>query len=198
MKMRRTIYALLALLTLAVGGIAINGLLQQLRQDGGRKGLDALRPGVDVELRDVRFSETRNGVHKYLLSAESATYSAKGISQVRRIEVFFYDAQGKETMRLRADSGDLAGVDEQQINLRGDVVLTGAQGFVLKTEHLTYRKADDRLITDAAVSLESPQGRLRGRGLIAMPQQERLTLLHDVQGEFGGKFVELKAGHGET
>lgn len=199
MNMRRAMLALLTLLALVVGGVTVNGLFQQLRQDVGRKVFDSLRPGVDVELHAVRFSETRGGgVSKYRLRAESATYSAKGISLVHQIEVSFFDVKGRETMRLRADEGDLAGVD-QQVTLRGNVIVTGlTQSFVLKTEELTYRKGEDRLVSDALVTLDSPQGRLKGRGLIVMPHQDRFTLLHDVQGEFGGELIDLKVRRGET
>lgn len=195
MNKRRFFAVLLILVVTIVAGLTVRGMLWQWSVSEGHAVVEALRPGVDVELTEIRFSETREGVRKYLLAAASATYSARGISSVKRIEVTFFDASGRETMRLRADEGDLSGND-QWVNLRGDVVLTGSQGFVLKTDHLTYSKADDRLQTDAKVVLESAQGVLQGRGLIVLPQQERLQLLHDVSGEFGAGFVELKPRRG--
>lgn len=196
MNRRRIFAVLLVLLVLIVAGFTVRGLLSRWSAGEGRAVVDALRPGVDVELTEIRFSETRLGVRKYLLAAASATYSARGISLAKSIEVTFYDASGRETMHLRADEGDLSGND-QWVKLRGNVVLTGAQGFVLKTDYLTYSKADDRLETDANVILESAQGVLRGRGLIVAPQQEQLQLLHDVSGVFGAGFVKLKPGHGQ-
>lgn len=196
MNKRRLLAVLLIFLVIVVAGVAGRGLLLRWGVGGGRAVIEALRPGVDVELTEIRFSETRQGIRKYLLAAASATYSAQGISLMKRIEVTFFDASGRETMRLRADEGDLSG-NNQSVNLRGDVVLIGAQGFVLKTDHLTYSKEDDRLQTDATVLLESAQGVLRGRGLIVSPEQERLQLLHDVSGELGAKLVELKPRHGQ-
>ena len=196
MNKRRLLAVLLIFLVIVVAGVAGRGLLLRWGVGGGRAVIEALLPGVDVELTEIRFSETRQGIRKYLLAAASATYSAQGISLMKRIEVTFFDASGRETMRLRADEGDLSG-NNQSVNLRGDVVLIGAQGFVLKTDHLTYSKEDDRLQTDATVLLESAQGVLRGRGLIVSPEQERLQLLHDVSGELGAKLVELKPRHGQ-
>lgn len=193
---RRILVVLLVLLVFIVAGFIVRGVLLRWGGGSGRALVEALQPGVDVELTEIRFSETRQGVRKYLLAAASATYSAQGISLMRNIEVTFFDVSGKETMRLRADEGDLSG-NEQLVSLRGRVVLTAAQGYVLRTDHLTYSKADDRLQTDARVVLESAQGLLRGRGLIVAPQQERLQLLHDVSGEFGADFVKLKSGHGQ-
>jgi LPS export ABC transporter protein LptC len=196
MNKRRLLAVFLVLSVVIVAGFIVRGLLLRWGMSEGQALVTALSPGVDVELTEIRFSETRQGVRKYLLAAASATYSAHGISSMKRIEVTFFDAGGRETMRLRADEGDLLGTD-QAVNLRGDVVLTGAQGYVLKTEHLTYSKAADRLQTDARVTLESAQGILRGRGLIVAPQQEQLQLLHDVSGELGSSFMALKTRHGE-
>jgi LPS export ABC transporter protein LptC len=196
MNKRRVLAVLLVLLVLVVVGVAGRGILLRWGVGEGRAVIEALQPGVDVELTEIRFSETRQGVRKYLLAAESATYSIHGISLMKRIEVTFFDADGRETMRLRADEGDLSG-NNQSVNLRGDVVLIGAQGFVLKTDHLTYSKEEDRLQTDAAVVLESAQGVLRGRGLIVAPEQEKLQLLHDVSGELGARLVEVKPRHGQ-
>lgn len=196
MNKRRLLAVLLFLLVLVVAGVTGRGLLLRLIGGEGRTIIEALQPGVDVVLTGIRFSETRLGVRKYLLAANSATYSAHGISLMKQIEVTFFDADGRETMWLRADEGDLFG-NNQSVKLRGDVVLTGSQGFILKTDHLTYSKEDDRLQTDATVLLESPQGILRGRGLIVAPEQERLQLLHDVSGELGARLVEIKPRHGQ-
>lgn len=196
MNKRRLLAVTLILLVIVVAGVTGRGLLLRWSAGEGRAVMEALQPGVDVELSEIRFSETRQGVRKYLLAAASATYSARGISLMKRIEVTFFDASGRETMRLRADEGDLSG-NNQSVNLRGDVVLTGAQGFILKTDHLTYSKEEDRLQTDATVLLESAQGVLRGRGLIVAPGQERLQLLHDVSGELGGRLVEVIPRHGQ-
>ena len=196
MNKRRFFAVILLILVIAVAVVTGRGLLLHWHRGEGRAVIEALQPGVDVELTGIRFSETRLGVRKYLLAADSATYSAHGISLMHNIEVTFFDADGRETMWLRAEEGDLSG-NNQAVKLRGDVVLNGAQGFVLKTDHLTYNKEDDRLQTDAAVLLESAQGVLRGRGLIVSPAQERLQLLHDVSGEFGVGLVEFKPGHGQ-
>lgn len=196
MNKRRAIAVTLISLVIIVAGVTGRGLLLHWRSGEGRSVIEALQPGVDVELSEIRFSETRQGVRKYLVSAASATYSAHGISLMKRIEVTFFDLSGRETMRLRADEGDLFG-NNQSVNLRGDVVLTGTQGFVLKTDYLTYSKENDRLQTDATVLLESAQGVLRGRGLIVAPEQERLQLLHDVSGELGGRLVVVTPRHGQ-
>ncbi|MBE0503949.1 MAG: LPS export ABC transporter periplasmic protein LptC [Desulfuromonadales bacterium] len=196
MNKRRFLTIFLVLLVLVVAVVTGRGLLLRLLGGEGRAVIEALQPGVDVELTEIRFSETRLGVRKYLLAADAATYSAHGISLMKQIEVTFFDADGRETMWLRADEGDLFG-NNQSVKLRGDVVLTGAQGFVLKTDYLTYNKEDERLQTDAAVLLESPQGILRGRGLIVAPEQERLQLLHDVSGELGARLIEVKPRHGQ-
>jgi LPS export ABC transporter protein LptC len=191
MNKRRLFAVLLILLVIVIVGVTGRGLLLRWGMGEGRAVIEALQPGVDVELTGIRFSETRQGVRKYLLAADSATYSAHGISLMKHIEVTFFDVSGRETMRLQAAEGDLSG-NNQSVNLRGDVVLTSTQGFVLKTDHLAYNKEDDRLQTDAKVLLESAQGVLRGRGLIVAPEQERLQLLHDVSGELGAGFVEIK------
>lgn len=196
MNKRRLLAVLVVVLVIIVAGVTGRGLLLRWGVGEGRAVIEALQPGVDVELTEIRFSETRQGVRKYLLAADSATYSIHGISLMKSIEVTFFDVSGRETMWLRADEGHLSG-NNQSVDLRGDVVLTGAQGFVLKTDHLTYNKEDDRLQTDATVLLESAQGVLRGRGLIVAPEQERLQLLHDVSGELGARMVEFKPRHGQ-
>lgn len=196
MNQRRLLLLLLILLLVVVAGVTGRGVLLHLGNGDGRSVVEALQPGVDVELTAIRFSETRLGVRKYLLAADSATYSVHGISSMKNIRVTFFDASGRETMHLRANEGDFSG-NNHSVNLSGDVVLTSSQGFVLKTDHLSYSKERDRLLTDAKVRLESPQGVLRGRGLIVSPEKEQLQLLHDVNGEFGARFSDLRPGFGQ-
>lgn len=197
MKSRRIAPLLLAAILLFLGAGIVSVALRDLRQEVDVPVVETLSPGVDVELRGVRFSEMRAGVRKYLLEADSATYRASGVSLVRDIKVRFFDRDGRETMHLRADEGDLAGT-AQQVTLRGTVVLTSAQGFVLETDHLVYRKEEDLLVTDAPVLLTSPQGRLSGRGLILHPQKEQLSLLHDVRGEVGAPLALPNSKRGDS
>lgn len=197
MKSRNIIPWVWAALALLLGSGALVYFTRNLHNDVPTQSVEALRPGVDVELRDVRFSETRSGVRKYLLEADSATYSATGVSKIQRIAVRFFDRDGRETMRMRADEGDFSGTS-QQATVRGSVVLNGAKGLVLETDHLTYDKGSDLLVTDAVVRLSSPQGRLSGRGLVLHPQQEKLSLLHDVSGEFGGTISSSNDNHGDS
>lgn len=183
MKARRIAPAVgMALLLLVAIAVAAFFLQRSIRPEDLPLAGTVLAPGVDVELHDVSFSETRHGVRKYLLRADSALYRPGGVSLVRGITVDFFARDGAETMRLRADEGDVAGAN-QLMTLRGTVVMTSPQGYLLETDHLTYNKADDSLSTDAVVKLTAPLGVLTGRGLLAWPQQERLTVLHDVRGE---------------
>lgn len=196
MNKRRLFVLFLGLIVVIAAAFLYPGFFMRWGEGGERAVMEALQPGVDVELTEIHFSETRQGVRKYRLAAESATYSAHGISLMKRIEVTFFDVEGRETMYLRADKGDLSG-DNQSVRLRGNVVLRGVQGFVLTTDHLTYSKEEDRLQTDATVLLESAQGFLRGRGLVVSPEKERLQLLYDVSGELGVGLIELKPKHGQ-
>lgn len=197
MKLWRIKPLILAAIFLILGVGIVSVALHALRQEVTVSTVETLSPGVDVELRGVRFSEMRSGVRKYLLEADSATYRASGVSLVRDIKVKFFDRDGRETMHLRAEEGDLAGI-AQQVTLRGAVVLTGAKGFVLETDHLVYSKADDQLVTDAPVLLTSPQGRLSGRGLVLYPQKEQLSLLHDVHGEVGIPLAQPNVKRGDS
>lgn len=184
MTQRRILYGLIALTGLLIGGYAFEGVLRQFGRDAARQFFETLRPDVDVELKGIRFSETAGGHRKYLLEAESATYSARGVSLVHKIRLSFYDESGRETMQLSARQGDLA-EENRKVTIRGDVTLRGSNGLLLETDHVTYDKTSGQIVTDAVVRLETPQGHLQGRGMIVYPQQERFILLHDIQAQFG-------------
>lgn len=169
--------------------LLIVGLLAAALLRNGRGGVaevdsDPLDRSVDLALRDIRFTETRNGVRKYRLSAETAAYSAVAENtRVDGIDMVFFSRDGRDIIKVRAPQGELA-TASGEVTLRGAVEVTGEQGYTLTTDHLVYRKNDDQIITDAAVVLRSPQMVLTGRGMLLRVHDQKLVLQDKVQAHF--------------
>lgn len=169
--------------------LLIVGLLAAALLRNGRGGVaevdsDPLDRSVDLALRDIRFTETLNGVRKYRLRAESAAYSAAAENtRVDGIDMVFFSRDGRDIIKVRAPQGELA-TASGEVTLRGTVEVTGAPGYTLTTEHLVYRKNDDRIITDAPVELRSPQMVLTGRGMLLRVHDQNLVLQEEVRARF--------------
>ena len=59
--------------------------------------LDALPKNVDLALKKIDYTETRDGVRRWNLTADSAEYNVKsGTTVVQNVSMTFYDEKGLE------------------------------------------------------------------------------------------------------
>ena len=181
--MRRwiSIRSLLAAAILALAVVLAVAVARNFRGDRPEDTLHDVQQNVDLALREVRFSETRDGVRKWTMVADSAAYSAgAGVTNVENIRMSFFDRSGHETVKLTSRRGEVA-TEGGTVTLSGDVVLTSMRGYTIRTERLTYDKTDDVILCDTPVAIRSAWMELSGRKMRLHVQEQRMTLSGDVR-----------------
>jgi len=151
--------SLLLALAAAAGGCALPGV----------PGPEAVTQVID----DLSMTQTSKGATAWKLTAPFARVSPSGEASLERPEVHFFqsggpasaageqgDSFGKSQRALVASSGD--------VEMIGDVLLRSkSEGSILRTERLRYDSRRKRFSTEEAVTVERPDGTVRGRGMDA-------------------------------
>jgi len=172
---------LLALAILLLAGVLIVVVVRNFHGDGPAEVVEQLPKNVDLALRQVRFSETRNGVRKWSMVADSADFSAGvGMTHVENIFMTFFDSEGVKTVTLTSRSGDVQ-TESGGVTLQGDVVVKSVRGYVIRTERLDYDKNADVIRSNTRVNITSDWMKLTGRSLRMHVGDQRLFLSGDVQ-----------------
>lgn len=172
---------LLAVVILLLAIVLTVAVVRNFHGDGPAEVLEELPENVDLALREVRFSETREGVRKWTMVADSAAYNAgSGVTNVENIRMTFFDRAGHETVKLNSRQGKVQ-TESGEVTLSGDVVMTSVRGYTIRTERLLYRKSDDVILSDTPVKFSSAWMELSGRKLRLQVQDQQMTLSGDVR-----------------
>jgi LPS export ABC transporter protein LptC len=183
---------LLALVILVLAGALTVTVVRNFQGALPEEDLEALPRHIDLSLKEIRYTETSDGLRRWILVADSAAHSvSEGVSRIENIQMTFFDTQGAEDVTLSARSGSFQ-VDSREVEVHGDVVVKSSQGFALYTEQLTYRESDRMIRTDAAVRMVSDRMALTGSGMILSVVDHNLVLLSAVRAR-----IEATIGNGK-
>lgn len=136
----------------------------------------------DQIVEDFVVHETSSGVRLYTLAAERAfVYDREQRSAVVRPRVTFYEEGRTVNAVLTADSGAVYSRTEDLV-ARGNVRVQTADSTVLLTDSLAWSSAQRVVRTDAAVEISTPNGVLRGVGLVSDAGLQKIEILSEVRG----------------
>jgi len=141
---------------------------------------DVVLPDQVVE--EFVVHETSSGVRLYTLEAERAcVYDREQRSDVVKPRVTFYDEGRTVNAVLTADSGAIYSRTEDLV-ARGNVQVRTADSTVLLTDSLAWSNTQRVVRTDAAVDISTPNGNLKGVGLVSDPGLQKIEVLSEVRG----------------
>ncbi|HEY7746709.1 MAG TPA: LPS export ABC transporter periplasmic protein LptC, partial [Desulfuromonadales bacterium] len=162
---RLNIRNLLALVILVLAGALTVTVIRNFQGASPEEDLEALPRNIDLSLKEIRYTETSDGLRRWMLVADSAAHSVgEGVTRIENIHMTFYDRQGAEDVILTARSGTFR-AESREVEVHGDVVVKSPRGFALYTEHLTYGEADRVIRTTAPVRMVSDRMELTGKGM---------------------------------
>lgn len=148
--------------------------------------LEALPKNVDLALKKVDYTDTRDGIRRWRLIADSADYNVKsGSTVVQNVFMTFYDEQGVEGGTLTALSGETQ-TDKKMVRVYGDVVIKSSRGYTFCTDQLNYSDVTRMISTDSPVHIVSSQMELTGRGLQLNVDTLAYRVFSDVKGRLNG------------
>ena len=135
---------------------------------------------ADIRIEKARYVETRDGREEWEVEADSALYfKADNITVFENVKVIFYSKNGI-SYTLVGKKGRLKN-DTKDMDVAGDVVVTSADGYELRTDSLRYTAGMKQISTKDRVVFTGPNMKIEGVGFLADMLTERVSVLADVR-----------------
>jgi len=135
---------------------------------------------ADANLKDVCYTEVRNGFKEWVLNADSASYfEHTGNLLLNRIHMVFYGKNGKR-ISLTGEKGKL-NTTTKDIEVHGNIVVISEDGYQLKTDSLNYFSSKRYMFTKDRVWIEGKDVMTEGKGLEFDVDTKRVIILRDAK-----------------
>jgi LPS export ABC transporter protein LptC len=134
------------------------------------------------EIEAFTLHESSSGKLVYTLEAQKAyVYDPAQRIDVTGLRVLFYDEVGGINSTLVADEGSIYSQNEDLV-ARGHVIVRTSDSTVLTTDSLAWSNQRRLVRTDADLVIETPKGRVQGKGLVSDAGLTKIDILSPVQG----------------
>jgi LPS export ABC transporter protein LptC len=152
--------------------------------------LETVAPEADLALQRIHYTETRDGIRRWTLEADSAKHDVgAGVTRIENIRVAFHPENGEGAdMTMTARQGTVR-IEQGELSVQGDVVVHSPDGYAVETESLQYREAERQISTRDPVRLISEGMEMTGTGMILDIQEQTFVLLANVQARLDGQIV---------
>ena len=172
LRLRRTALAALALVA-ALAGCAGD----EPGQVAGQKS----KPMPDQVISEFGLTETSMGRKDWHMEAEKAyVYEKRNVLETDAVEVTFFDEDGSIRSVLKADYARL-NRSTDDMEARGNVVVTGADGVKLETEVLNWQSGTRQIASDDSVTVYRNDDILSGWGFRGDPDLGSFRILKDMK-----------------
>jgi LPS export ABC transporter protein LptC len=166
---------LLIAMLLLVTGLLVP-ILGRQREPVSKKSGDTLPPDVDLALKTINYTETRDGRRHWSLKADSAEFdSTRQASTIKNVHMVFFDRQGEEQVVLTADQGSWA-TASGEVSASGNVVIKAGGEYSLFTDQLQYSEERGQITSEHPVRMVGRGVEMTGRGLVFSVQSRTLQL----------------------
>jgi len=136
---------------------------------------------ADLAIKDVEIEEDTRGVRWRLRAEQALIFDQEGRTNLRKLAV---DVQEKErSWTIVGDEGDYY-KEQQNVEVRRNVVVTSSDGIRLETSVLHWDGSNRRLWTDAPVVLTRDRSVITGSGLEVNMENESTTVAGRVRARF--------------
>ena len=142
--------------------------------------VDLLPENVELQLQNVKFTSTQDGMPVWILTADRAEREgAGGITRARNVMVVLFGVEETKTV-LTAKQGEIT-PDRSRIRVRGNVKIVRDDGAILLTDYLEYNKNTGTVTTDSVVHFTAEGMRVAGRGMYLDVARRNVRLMEDVE-----------------
>ena len=147
--------------------------------------LELIPENVDLTLKNIKYTKTRDGEPLWTLIADSAAHSRDdSITRIKNVRMIFYDQDDGDVL-LTAEYGELI-PEYSTVTVSTNVVVKNPKGNTLKTDFLEYKEAVNILQTDRIVTIIGDHFVVYGKGMTVDVDERTLVLLSDVKAELKG------------
>lgn len=135
---------------------------------------------ADVVVSKVHYIEDKDGKKEWELEANRAEYFKGGdVTELEDVKITFYSKDGKR-YEAKGTNGTLMN-ETKDVELRGDVVVTSANGYKLTTTILNYSSNKRQISTKERISIDGSKIYAQGTGLVLDLNKETVSILKNVR-----------------
>jgi len=139
-----------------------------------------LPKNIDLSLKKVHFTNTKEGVLQWDLVARKVDYyNDRGVIRFSEPEMMMFGRGGSGKYTLKADTADYH-KDSKDVRLTGDVTATTESGMKFTTGHIEYRESRSLVSTPDRVKLVDGNLSVEGTGMELRVDTRKLRILHNV------------------
>jgi LPS export ABC transporter protein LptC len=179
MKLKRKVFvpAVLLIMAIAAGAVVF---VSTGRQKPSPRPLKVMSDNVDVEIKDILFTEIGDGSVKWEIKASTARYlKGANLALFEGVRVTLLPTGGGKYV-LSGDRGEFR-TDTKDIKLTGHVKIITERGDILTAERLQYANGQRRIVSDGPVIVESGRLRVNGEGMHMDIARQEVSLLAKVR-----------------
>lgn len=135
---------------------------------------------VDLEIKDVRYTEVGDPDLTWEILADTAKYFKKdNLAYFDRVQINLIRKDGK-TLSLTGKEGILH-TDTKDADIFGEVVVVSNTGNMFKTDKLHYAHGKREIRTDHGIILKNPSMTVSGVGMSLSLDEGKVTLFSNVK-----------------
>lgn len=172
---------IITILSVAFLATMIWYMLKPLSEEKGKPALSSA--AADLQLKKVKYTETREGVKEWELEAFSVGYfQEEGIVVCEKVKATFF-SQSEVSYTLTGVQGKFH-TKTKVIEVSGGVKIDSTDGYHLRTSSIKYLAEKKELITEDLVEMEGPRFKVEGQGMIVDIDRQRVKVLNQVRTVF--------------
>ena len=184
MKKKRKTALIVVILAVIVSVSAIIAI--GLRRAPEKALLKIMSDRVDLQVRNVHYTEVGDSGMKWEITADTARYRKKeNLALFEKVEVRLIMKDGRVFV-MNGDRG-MFNTRSRDVEIEGNVGVISDSGDHISTDRLQYRDAGKRIETDRPVIMENRSVRISGVGMILNLDEKKVTLLSQVRANSIGK-----------
>jgi LPS export ABC transporter protein LptC len=182
-KKRRT----MLIVTILIAILSVTAILTiGFRRAPEKALLKIMSDRVDLQVRNVHYTEVGNSGMKWEITADTARYQKKeNLALFEKVKVRLIMKDGRVFL-MNGDRGML-NTQSRDVEIEGNVGIVSENGDRISTDRLLYRDAGKRIETDRPVIMENRSVRISGVGMILTLDEKKVTLLSQVRANSTGK-----------
>lgn len=176
----------LIVVTLAAILAAVAVVIVSIPKDAGKEPLKIISDHVDLQVRNVRFTEVGDAEMTLEITAEVARYQKKdklAFFDKPAVKLLLKDGR---TFIMTGDRGRF-NTESKDMEIEGHVGIVAENGVRFTTDRLRYSNAGKLIETEGTVVMENKRIRVSGVGMTLSLEEKRVALLSQVRASYRGE-----------
>jgi LPS export ABC transporter protein LptC len=166
-------------------------VMVSIPREAGKEPLKIKSDHVDLQVRNVRFTEVGDSDMTLEITADMAKYQKKEKLVFFEKPIVKLLLKDGRTFTMTGDRGRF-NADSKDMEIEGHVGIVSENGDRFATDRLRYSNASKLIETEGAVVMENKNIRVSGVGMTLSLEEKKVVLLSHVKARYRGERSEGK------